>query len=159
MLRRSLVTALLSLAAAARVGAQTADDSPSLHWRLRIVPVQGEADSVDIEFGSEIASGWIVYASDFEAPEVGPRPARLKLEDSGDYRAVGELESVQSRQGAGKTIAGAYRYRYFSGHAQFRQRVRRNGGARQISGVLSGQSCREQAGLCTWFREQFTLAL
>ncbi|MFT3763816.1 MAG: protein-disulfide reductase DsbD family protein [Pseudoxanthomonas sp.] len=161
-MKRLLVSAMLfSAGALAAPGFALAQDSgdAELRWTVRAVPVPGEEDAVDVVLDADIAPGWVVYASDFEPPQIGPRPARLKLDEAPGYRADGKLQSPQARKGAGGNAVGEYAYTYFTGKAQFRQRVRRKAGAAQVNGTLSGQSCYEQTGLCTLFRERFAVAL
>lgn len=151
--------AMLALMAASG-GTLAQDGGVELRWTAQAVPVEGDAGAVDIVLSAEVAPGWVVYASDFEPPQIGPRPARLKLDEDPGYRADGKMQSVQARKGTGSNAAGEYSYTYFAGNARFRQRVRRTvgDGGTLLSGTLSGQSCYEQTGLCTLFREKFTVA-
>ncbi len=132
-----------------------ARDSGDLAWQWRAERVS--VDEVDLVATSPIAAGWIVYGSDFEAPEFGPRPARLKVEAGGVVEQP--VQSVGSQARTDRNFAGEYRYTYFGGTATFRQRVRVAPGVRQVSGVLDGQSCFEESGLCTLFKEPFVASL
>lgn len=145
------------LLAMALAGAALAQDAGELAWRTHLEPVPGAPGQVDVVFTSPVSEGWIVYASDFTPGDFGPRPAKARLQGGG--QPVEALRSVGARSGTGKNFAGEYSYTYFAGQASFRQRVALEAGARQVSGVLDGQSCFEESGLCTLFRESFALAV
>ncbi|MFT4248477.1 MAG: protein-disulfide reductase DsbD family protein [Pseudomonas sp.] len=145
---------LLATTAAAQEGGVES----GLDWQVRSVPVAGDPQRLDIEFSSAIAPGWIVYAPDFAAPEFGPRPATLKLEQPTGVRAEGALQALQSRAGSSALPGGRLDYRYFAGQARLRQRVRLPADAGEVTGTLRGQACQEQTGLCTLFKHAFRIA-
>jgi hypothetical protein len=155
------LSALWNLAALAAVlpawPLRAQEDPDALHWQERIERVAGVDDQVDLVLTAQVREGWIVYASDFEPGDFGPRPARLAVQAGG--HALQPVRSEGARPRTGSNFAGEYRYTYFDGVATFRQRVRVEPGARQVSGVLDGQSCYEASGLCTLFREPFAIAL
>lgn len=155
MLRECLAALLLISPLAAF--AQDSGEGAQLHWQTQLTPVDGAPGVVDITFESAIAPGWIVYASDFTPPEIGPIPARLKLDPAA--QADGALQSPQTHVGEGENFAGKYTYTYFKDKAQFRQSISVPAGTIEVSGTLRGQACQEETGLCTLFRESFRVAL
>jgi hypothetical protein len=146
--------AVISLLFCAPALAQQAGD---LSWNTRVERVAGSADQVDLVFSAPISKGWIVYGSDFTPGDFGPRPARLVLQAGG--QALSPVASDGAKSGTSRNFAGEYHYTYFADQATFRQRLTLEPGARQVSGVLNGQSCYEESGLCTLFRESFAVAL
>lgn len=138
--------------------AQDARDD-TLAWQWQVLPAADGSGASDVVLSARIKLGWILYASDFEAPEFGPRPARLAIDARPGYRPQGGLVAVDAREGEGSNFAGDYRYTYFSGRAEFRQRLQVEAGADRVGGTISGQTCFEETGLCTLFRESFDIAL
>lgn len=132
-------------------------DTDIVHWQYRAEPVAGARDELDLVFEARIDEGWILYASDFQPIEFGPRPARVALEEGA--RAVGDPQAVGSRSATQRNFAGEYTYTYFSGTAQLRQRVKFDSQAGEVRGLLNAQTCFEASGLCTLVREPFTVAL
>lgn len=154
---RAIVPLLLVLLAGAAAGQDPGAD-PGLDWQVHGEAVAGDPQQWDIVLDSAIAPGWIVYAPDFAAPEFGPRPATLKLEQPTGVRAEGSLQALQSRAGSSALPDGRLDYRYFADQARLRQRVRLPAGAGEVTGTLRGQACFEQTGLCTLFKHAFRVA-
>ncbi|UWX03969.1 disulfide bond formation protein DsbD [Pseudoxanthomonas sp. NC8] len=153
----ALWSAFLLAAALPAWPLQAQEEPEALLWQERVERVAGADDQVDLVLTAQVHEGWIVYGSDFEPGDFGPRPARLVVQAGG--QAVQPVRSDGAQQRTGSNFAGEYHYTYFDGVATFRQRVRVEAGARQVSGVLNGQSCYEASGLCTLFREPFAIAL
>lgn len=150
----------LALALAVQAQAQVAVDGdggePSLEWNWQAAPVDGSGDEVELVLTARIQPGWIIYSSDFEPADFGPRPARLSIDPAAGYAAAGEVRAVGASRKTDRNFAGEYTYTYFSGDAEFRQRVRRTQGAGPVAGTIHGQTCFEASGLCTLFRQQFS---
>ncbi|KAF1687057.1 disulfide bond formation protein DsbD [Pseudoxanthomonas broegbernensis] len=154
--RRGPAGIALALVLAAAALPLRAQDAGELEWQWRAEPVAGTHD-VELVFTAPIRHGWIVYGSDFEAGDFGPRPARVAVHAGGEV--LQPARSVGAHARSDRNFAGEYRYTYFADAATFRQRVRVEPGAREVSGVLNGQSCHEESGLCTLFRAPFAVAL
>lgn len=153
---RLRATWLVLLAAATALPAQARDpDEPDWQWRAE--PVAGSRDEVELVATAPVRAGWIIYGSDFQAGDFGPRPARLVVEQGG--QAVQAVRSEGAQPRTDRNFAGEYHYTYFAGQATFRQRVRVEAGAREVAGTLAGQSCFEESGLCTLFKAPFAVAL
>lgn len=151
---------LLGLATTALAAEDIDDRDDTLQWTTQALPAgDGRSDVVDVVLSANIKPGWIVYASDFEAGDFGPRPARLVVDAGPDHQLDGGIRSPGSQARTDRNFAGEYRYTYFSGQAEFRQRIQHAPGARSVSGVINGQTCFEESGLCTLFRQPFTVAL
>jgi len=104
----------------------------------------------ELVIDARIEPGWILYASDFEQPQIGPRAARVTL--AGGEQARGPLHSVAPREGHGRSFAGEYRYTYFSERGQLRLPVA--AGNRPVNGTLRAQVCFEESGLCELVQQE-----
>ena len=155
-LDRAARSLLLALALTSAPPASAQEDV-ELDWRWEAEPVAGAAGEVELVATAAIRDGWIVYGADFDAGDFGPRPAKLAVDAGG--KAVQAVRSEGAQPRSDRNFAGEYRYTYFAGQATFRQRVRLEPGARQVSGTLAGQSCYEASGLCTLFRASFAVVL
>lgn len=158
------VIALLLLATSSSlVGAEQdrAEDS-ALTWQWTAVPVRASAEKeVEIVADVDIAPGWVLYSSDFTPALFGPRPAKLKLASNAAYRAIGEVQAIQTKSGTLKDASGEAHYKYFSHKGHFRQRVTilDASSAKEIRGVIRGQTCFEEKGVCQLFAEEFAVAV
>lgn len=147
----------LALALATVALPALAQDPGELAWQSRAEPVAGAPGEVDLVFTAPIEHGWIVYGSDFQPGDFGPRPAKVVVKAGGE--ASQPAQSVGAHSRSDRNFAGEYTYTYFAEAATFRQRVKLAAGATEVSGVLNGQSCFEESGLCTLFRAPFAVAL
>ena len=157
--RRGAVALLLLSASSSLVGADVTD-SP-LIWQWTAAPIRASAEKeIEIVADVDIAPGWVLYSSDFTPALFGPRPVKLKLENNAAYRAAGEVESIRAKSGTLKDASGEAHYRYFSGKGHFRQRVTilDPSSSKEIRGVIRGQTCFEEKGVCRLFTEEFTVA-
>ncbi|HWK75312.1 MAG TPA: hypothetical protein VNQ81_13630 [Povalibacter sp.] len=131
-----------------------------LQWTWHAEPVTGgTGNEVDLVLDAGIRHGWILYSSDFVPTDFGPRPARIALDGADGSVAVGDPRPVGASRGTGKDIDGEFSYTYFSKQATLRQRVRVPEGARAVTGVVNGQACFEESGLCTLVRQAFSVTL
>jgi Thiol:disulfide interchange protein DsbD, N-terminal len=148
----------LLIAAALSGGAWAADPGePTLRWYVNVVPAQGApADVVDVVFTADIASGWILYSSDFEV-EIGPRPAKITFDPNPSLTRLGAIVAPGSQRKKDHTFGTEYSY--FSGRAEFRQRVRLLAPLKAVSGRIDGQTCFEESGLCELFHESFSASV
>lgn len=148
-LARTIAAAAALLLSQAQAQAGPGDgDASKARFTSRIEQTPDGARELVLD--ASVAPGWQLYASDFEQPEIGPRAARITLAEG--LKAEGGLRSVDSRQGQGKTFAGAYRYTYFTGHGQLRQRL--SGPAGEVKGTIQAQVCFQESGLCELVRQE-----
>ena len=143
------------LIAAALSGAAGAADpgEPTLRWHVNVVPAPGApADVVEVVFTADIASGWILYSSDFNV-EIGPRPAKFTFDANPSLTPLGVVAAPGSQRKKDHTFGTEYSY--FSRRAEFRQRVHLLAPVKALSGRIDGQTCFEESGLCELFHESF----
>jgi len=141
--RLAIATVLLLTSVSA-----VAADTPKVVLDPRL---EGRADGTrELVIDARIAPGWILYATDFEPPRIGPRAARVTLADG--TRAEGDLRSVDAREGHGRSFAGDYRYTYFSQRGQLRLPIA--AGSAPVSGTLRAQVCFEESGLCELVQQE-----
>jgi len=113
--------------------------------------VEAHSDGTrELVIDARIEPGWILYASDFEQPQIGPRAARVIL--AGGEQAQGPLRSVAPREGHGRSFAGEYRYTYFSERGQLRLPIA--AGSTPVNGTLRAQVCFEESGLCELVQQE-----
>lgn len=125
-----------------------AADTPKVALDPRL---EARADGTrELVIDARIEPGWILYASDFEQPQIGPRAARISL--SNGAQTEGPLRSVDAREGHGRSFAGAYRYTYFSERGQLRLPIA--AGSAPVNGTLRAQVCFEESGLCELVQQE-----
>ncbi|HEY4366103.1 MAG TPA: hypothetical protein VGN07_02630 [Steroidobacteraceae bacterium] len=154
------VLALTSLSCA--VGnAQDAERGDNvLQWSWHVEPTEdGASNEVELVLDAQIRPGWILYSSDFVPTDFGPRPAKIVIDKDDERAAVGDARPVGARRGTGKDLDGEFAYTYFSGKAAFRQRVHYQEGTHAVTGVINGQACFEESGLCTLVKQAFSVAV
>lgn len=122
-------------------------DAPKARFSPRLE--QAADGGSELVLDARIAPGWILYASDFEQPEIGPRAARIALTDAG---TEGGLRSIASHEGHGQSFIGAYRYTYFSDSGELRQSL--PAGTKAVKGTVQAQVCFEESGLCELVRQE-----
>jgi hypothetical protein len=139
---------------AAMFAATAVAADPPVQWRVNLVPADAKVgDEIEIVFDADIASGWILYSSDFKL-ELGPLPAKFTFDANTGVTPVGEIQAVKPQWKTDKTLDG--KYSYFARHAQFRQKARLVAAPGSASGRITGQTCFEESGLCQLFRETFS---
>jgi hypothetical protein len=150
-----LVASMLVWATASAADLLGVPEEQALQWQLSVVPATARpGDEVELVFAADIATGWILYASDFEA-ELGPRPARFTFEPGAEVELIGPVKAVRSLRRTDKTWNTEYSC--FEKRAEFRQKARLIKGSGTVSGRIDGQTCYETTGLCALFRKEFRL--
>jgi hypothetical protein len=144
---------LVALASFAGIAANA--DQQTLRWHVDVLPTQ-DRDVVEVVFRADIASGWILYSSDF-AVEIGPLPAKFTFDANPALALLGPVEALRSQRKKDRTFGTEYSY--FAGSAEFRQKVRVLAPVKSVSGRIDGQTCFEESGLCELFRENFSTTL
>jgi len=129
-------------------GNAIAADTPKVALKPRLEAAPDGSRELVID--ARIEPGWILYASDFEQPQIGPRAARVVLADGAQTQ--GPLRSVDAREGHGRSFAGDYRYTYFSEQGQLRLPVA--AGDTPVNGTLRAQVCFEESGLCELVQQE-----
>ncbi|ROP80566.1 disulfide bond corrector protein DsbC [Stenotrophomonas rhizophila] len=145
MNRSLLAIATTLLLTSAGAGAA---DTPKVALDPRL---EARADGTrELVIDARIEPGWILYASDFEQPQIGPRAARISLANGA--QTEGPLRSVDAREGHGRSFAGDYRYTYFSERGQLRLPIA--AGNTPVNGILRAQVCFEESGLCELVQQE-----
>lgn len=145
MNRSLLAIATTLLLTSAGAGAA---DTPKVALDPRL---EARADGTrELVIDARIEPGWILYASDFEQPQIGPRAARISLANGA--QTEGPLRSVDAREGHGRSFAGDYRYTYFSERGQLRLPIA--AGNTPVNGTLRAQVCFEESGLCELVQQE-----
>ena len=142
--------------AAVLPGMAIADEEPAVKWQWQLVRPANAGDAAEIVFTADIPAGWILYSSDFTA-ELGPRPAKFSFDANDQVALIGAIEAVKPLRRTDKTFGTEYSY--FEKHAQFRQKVKVGAAGTGISGHIAGQTCQEKDGLCSLYRQSFSLSL
>ena len=145
MNRSLLAIATTLLLTSAGAGAA---DTPKVALDPRL---EARADGTrELVIDARIEPGWILYASDFAQPQIGPRAARITLANAAQTH--GPLRSVDAREGHGRSFAGDYRYTYFSERGQLRLPIA--AGNAPVNGTLRAQVCFEESGLCELVQQE-----
>jgi hypothetical protein len=147
----------VSTTAVDAVSQPSSSQSEVLRWTVQVTPAHPQpGDTVELVFTADIASGWILYSSDFGA-DIGPRPARFKFETTAGLELIDGVRAVESLRRKDKTWKTEYAY--FERRAEFRQRAKLTAPVKTIAGRIDGQTCFEESGLCELFRKTFTASL
>ena len=152
---RNLLAAALLAALPALTPAQETDNI--INWQWTAVPAPAAGEHVyELHFTGGIASGYIVYGSDFQV-DIGPRPTRLKLDAPEAVTTRGSLQSAGTHRRLDPVFKGEYSY--FESKAQLTQQVAVKSGVTRVSGTIRGQTCREADGTCALFNQRFEIDL
>ena len=134
-----------------------ASQSDTLQWIVQVTPAHPQpGDTVELVFTADIASGWVLYSSDFSA-DIGPRPARFKFAPTPGLELIDGVRAVNALRRKDKTWKAEYAY--FERRAEFRQKAKLTAPVKTITGRIDGQTCFEENGLCQLFRKTFTANL
>src|SRR5690554_4610340 len=60
--------------------ASDARQDSTLQWNWHAQPVEGNPGQIDLVLEASIQPGWILYSSDFETVDFGPRSAQIMVE-------------------------------------------------------------------------------
>ena len=155
-LKRRMTAAGLLLALSFNAAAQHAPES--VQWANTAVAVKSDKGErlYRLEFTGNIAPGYVIYGSNFEA-NLGPNPTRLRLEAKEGVTANSKLESVGTKTGTDKAFKTPYTY--FQGQAKLSQVVAVAPGVTHVAGTLRGQTCYETDGTCALFNVRFDIPL
>ena len=157
-MRKSLTLLTFGLVAATVLAdtPESASNEP-LRWHVAVQPSGARVgQSVELVFTADIATGWILYSSDFNV-DIGPRPARFTFEPAPGLQLVGKVAAVKSLRRKDRTWRTEYSY--FSGRAEFRQKAKLVAPLKSIDGHIDGQTCFEESGLCELFHQKFSAPL
>ena len=140
-----LLPVLLVLLAVVPRGA-TAQLIEPTQWSFRPArPTVKVGEEVELIFSVKIIPEWYLYSSDFD-PNLGPIVTTVNFKQHPSYALMGKLLPQHPKKKFDDTWGGEYTY--FTGTAEFRQRVKVLAAPVVINGTYEGQSCSEVSGQC-----------
>lgn len=114
-------------------------------------------DEVDIIFRATIDPGWYIYTVGFDE-DCGPIPMTVTYEGMRGFELKGDLRAINDMAKHDKTFDCDVRI--FENAGEFRQTIKiLSAEAASISGVLEGQVCSEEEGLCVLYEDDFRFGL
>lgn len=123
-------------------------------WQMTLSdPTPFVDDEVELIFKADIPREWYIYSNDFD-PDLGPMLTELSLEGSEGIEPVGELKPINPKRKMDEIWDGEVSY--FTGTAEFRQKVKITKTAVKIVGLISYQMCSDVTGQCVPYEEDFS---
>ncbi|WP_230680002.1 cytochrome c biogenesis protein CcdA [Pontibacter rufus] len=110
-------------------------------------------EEVELIFNVRIDKDWYLYSSDFD-PELGPMVTEFKFAKDPSYELVGKIVPVHPKKKYDDLWGGEYTY--FTGTAQFRQKIRVLQPDLQVKGTYEYQVCTDVDGKCIPFDDEFS---
>ncbi|MCJ8165593.1 thioredoxin family protein [Pontibacter sp. E15-1] len=109
-------------------------------------------EEVELIFHVKIDKDWYLYSSDFD-PDLGPMVTEFAFQKHPSYELVGKIRPINPKKKYDELWEGEYTY--FTGTAQFRQRVRVLQPELLIKGSYEYQVCSDVSGQCIPFDDTF----
>ncbi|TXK33896.1 thioredoxin fold domain-containing protein [Pontibacter qinzhouensis] len=110
-------------------------------------------EEVELIFNVRIDKDWYLYSSDFD-PDLGPMVTEFKFAKHPSYELVGKIKPVNPKKKYDDLWDGEYTY--FTGTAQFRQKVKVQQPGLLVKGTYEYQVCTDISGKCIPFDDEFT---
>ena len=110
-------------------------------------------EEVELVFNVRIDKNWYLYSSDFD-PELGPMVTEFKFAKDPSYELLGKIVPVHPKKKYDELWEGEYTY--FTGTAQFRQKIRVLQSNLQVKGTYEYQVCSDVDGKCIPFDDEFS---
>lgn len=147
---RSLLFVVFALISLTAFSQQT---SKKVKWTTSVSKKEVKVgEEVELIFKGKIDDNWYMYSSDFD-PDLGPLVATFNLAENDTYEKVGDVVAVGSKSKFDDMWGG--KYTYFTGTAEFRQKVRILKENPVINVKLNGQVCSEETQACIPVFESF----
>lgn len=125
-------------------------------WTFEVSSTSVKAgDEVDLIFKTKVDDNWYMYTSDFSA-DCGPIVASLELEETKDFKKVGELQSIGSEDKYEPAFECSVKV--FKHAGEFRQRIKVLNGPLNVVATINGQTCTSIDGTCVQFSEDVTFS-
>ncbi|MFN9519816.1 MAG: protein-disulfide reductase DsbD domain-containing protein, partial [Bacteroidota bacterium] len=102
-------------------------------------------DETEIVFTSEIEKDWYMYSSDFDE-NLGPIVTSFTYEKHPSYELVGKVKPIKPKRKFEEVWNGEVAY--FTGKAEFRQKVKILSANPKIKGLIEFQECSNVTGVC-----------
>ena len=109
-------------------------------------------EEVELIFNVSIDKDWYLYSSDFD-PDLGPMVTEFSFQKHPSYELVGEIVPAHPKKKYDEIWEGEYTY--FTGTAQFRQKIRVLQPDLQVKGGYEYQVCSDVSGQCIPFDDTF----
>ncbi len=110
-------------------------------------------ETIELIFKVTIDDKWYLYSNDFD-PDLGPVITSFKFKKSGEYELKGKALAIHPKEKYDDVWGG--KVRYFTGMAEFRQKIRVKSGLKTITGSYEGQTCTDVDGKCIPVEGDFT---
>jgi len=107
---------------------------------------------LDLIFNVRIDKDWYLYSSDFD-PDLGPMVTEFKFQHHPSYELVGKVVPIKPKKKYDELWGGEYTY--FTGTAQFRQKIRVLQPSLLVKGSYEYQVCTDVDGRCIPFDDTF----
>ena len=104
-------------------------------------------------FKAAVPKGWYLYSSDF-APDLGPMLTEFSFNENGSYELISNIQPVGQKKKYDDLWEGEYTY--FTGTAEFRQKLRTLQESPVVQGSISYQICSDESGQCIPFDSDFS---
>jgi thiol:disulfide interchange protein DsbD len=145
-----LLVILLSLSAYAQV-------LRPAQWSYSVSkPELNVGEEVDLLMTVTVDQDWYIYSSDLD-PDLGPTPTTFSFKPHDSYKLVGKVSPVTKPKTKYEAIWEGD-IRYFTGKAQFKQRVKILKPDPVIAGSSDYQVCTEKDGRCIPLNEEFSFS-
>lgn len=119
-------------------------------------PTAKVGEEVELIFSVKIIPDWYLYSSDF-SPDLGPIVTTVAFDKHPSFQRVGGLVPQHPKKKFDDTWGGEYTY--FTGTAEFRQKIKVLAAPVVLKGKYEGQSCSEVTGQCVPLEGRFTFDL
>ncbi|MFD1187738.1 protein-disulfide reductase DsbD family protein [Pontibacter rugosus] len=110
-------------------------------------------EEVELIFNVKIDKDWYLYSSDFD-PDLGPMVTEFKFQKHPSYELIGKIVPVKPKKKYDDIWEGEYTY--FTGTAQFRQKIRVLKPDLLVKGTYEYQVCTDVDGRCIPFDDDFS---
>jgi thiol:disulfide interchange protein len=102
-------------------------------------------DTVEIVATAEIIPDWYLYSNDFD-PTLGPTVTTFDFVSDKGYSLLGKTKAIKPKKKFDPIWEGEVTY--FTGHAEFRQKIVVQNNAPKIVLMVEYQTCSDAAGRC-----------
>jgi thiol:disulfide interchange protein len=110
-------------------------------------------DQIELIFNAVIDNRWYLYSSDFDK-ELGPMVTEFEFIPDSSYKLIGGIVPVHPKKKYDDLWKGEYTY--FTGKAEFRQKVKILSSNFNIKGNFTYQVCSDIDGKCIPFEDEFS---
>jgi len=125
-------------------------------WSWSIKPANPKVgEQAEFIFKVAIEKDWYLYSSDFDK-DLGPTVTTVTFKSGAGFQTIGGLKAINPHSKMDtETWNGTYTY--FTGQAEFRQKIKITAEDYKIEGSYDSQSCSNVSGLCVPIRGVFSL--